>query len=261
MRPISGMRPPVANLILAAEVLNDVDDILSYVLDIASYYVSDVKTTEEIINQFQRDISLMVQQYLLAEQLSGNNEEYNKQLEKYGIAAIPINKKFEKTMKTISIAIEILIREAANQGVFLDIETLEELGLRHIKSDIIIYKQQTLMDSAINQHRIHGKIKPVPEWTDKVMLCFQKKKDYVDFYTTSLGCNPYEIADNFFNLPMDYKFLRDFKRYQALYDYFINPCEDVPSYNDFKPSGEVIGIRQFRNIMKDAKDRILGKQA
>ena len=261
MRPISGMRPPVANLILAAERLNDIDEIYNYVIGIASYYVSEVKTTKEIIDQFQSDIELMIQQYRYAERFSGNDEDYNKQMETYGLPHNPINKKFEKTMKTISIAIELIIREAANQKVFLEIETLEELGLRHIKSDIIKSEPYTLMDSAITQYKIHGYIKPVPEWTDKVRLCFQKRTHFEELYTKSVGCTPYEFADNYFNLPMDNKFLRDFNKFKALYDYFINPSNDAPSYNDFKPSGEAIGLRQFRNIMNDARDRILRKQA
>lgn len=262
MRPISGMRPPLAKLVLAAERLKEVGEIYyNYVLDIASYYVSEVKTKEDIVCQFRADIELMIQQYLLAKRLSGNDEELNREYKTYGITDICVIKDFEKTMRTISVALELLIREAANQKVFIDIETLESLGLRNIKSEIILYKSHSLMDSVFTQYKIHGYIKPVPEWTDKVRQCFQRRKHYEDFYSKCIGCSPYEIADNYYNLPMDYKFLNGFNRFQALYDYFIDPSLDMPSYIDFRAFGNPITPRQFRNIMKAAKDRVLIKQA
>ena len=44
MRPISGMRPPVAKLINDIERINDSEVLYKYIEDIASFYTSDYKT-------------------------------------------------------------------------------------------------------------------------------------------------------------------------------------------------------------------------
>ena len=60
MRPMPGMRPPVAKLIRDIERINDSDVIYEYVEDIVSYYTSDYKTEERILEQYEIDIKSLI---------------------------------------------------------------------------------------------------------------------------------------------------------------------------------------------------------
>ena len=288
MRSIPGTRPPVARLIEESRNINDSDILMQYIREITRFYSSEQKTSSEILSQFKKDIHDIIQSYLMAKMMSGNIKD-SVIAKSLGID-IPIDKTFEKDMWGLAKSLEYLMWETAHMGLTLDKETLLALGLNNVmlKSPVEQFKEYGELGKLIDEFGLEiglqkfrkmypkenlkpSKIlmsvydcaiifhKQVPEWTDKVRQCFQSRKCYEDFYSMSIGCSPYEIADNYFNLPMDKKFLWNFNKHKALYDYFIKPSNDSPSYNDYKPSGTLIGPRQFRNIMKAARERILGR--
>lgn len=260
MRSPSGTRSTVDKFIQAINKRMDDDLILEYIKDIASYYTSEYKTKEDILSTLESDIQSLMFCYRICCQASGHDEVYNKQMSQFKIEFIP-NKAAEIPMRNISWGVMYLIREAAYCKVYLEPDKLEKLGLKCIPDPLIFNNNEgTLYDFAIRQYGIHGFIKPVPQAPLDVLKCFENKTFYESFYQDNKGRTPKEMAVNFYNLEMSVDFLKQFKAYKAFYDYFVDPDEHSPSYEDYKPAGaNIIGDRQFKNYMRDARESILGE--
>ena len=101
-----GTRPPVAKLIEESSVISDSDVLYSYIKEITRFYSSEYKTNSEILSQFKIDIGIIVSHYKMACGMS-----------------------LEKDVRGLSKSLNFLMWETANMGLFLNDETLIELGL------------------------------------------------------------------------------------------------------------------------------------
>ena len=132
MKSMPGMRPPVAKLINDIERINDSDVIYKYVEDIASYYTSELKTEERIIEQYEIDVRTLVNYYnMVYERYVGY--EPKTELEKVLRPRIEPDKHYKIVVSNLLYAIEFLIYQTANNHIFLPLEKFEELGLKNVK--------------------------------------------------------------------------------------------------------------------------------
>ena len=211
MRPIPGMRPPVAKLINDIERINDSEVLYKYIEDIASFYTSDYKTEKKIIEQHETDIKKLVCYYNMV------NERYvgyepKTELEKALRPKIEPDKRYGIIVSNLRDAIYYLIHYAASNKIFLPLEKLEELGLMNIKHNrpIVVPKIdevpesfkansieeywkefqrvnaknkgkferviESVYDSAISFYKAHGYIINIPEIPQKLQRIFKYDK-------------------------------------------------------------------------------------
>ncbi len=128
---INGLRPPVEKLIKDSIKIKDPDLLYKYVKDITIYYSSEYKTNEDILNQFKNDIKGMVKYYQIYRDISGIDEKHDQLFSRYGMETFK-NKNAEIIMRTVSEALEMLMYETSNLGIFLSNEELANLGLESV---------------------------------------------------------------------------------------------------------------------------------
>lgn len=299
MRAPVEARNPVARIIgQARNIYHDSDTLMKYVKEITYFYSSEHKTSEEILQQLYEDVRVMVSSYDKARLFSGYDENHEK-AKQFGVD-FPTDKKYLDDMWGIAEALKYLFYITSKMKVFLSLDMLHDLKLEKVElrnpvQRVVFTKRQeeelkehglsafqkfrkrgesikketiirTVHDAAILDYKGEGYLKTVPEPTETILECFEgtrkgRQKLYEDYYTDNIGCSRNEMAENFYNLPMSKDFLLKFNKYKALFDFFIYPKEDSPSYNDFKPiisKSKDHGLRNWRNIMQKARKKKLG---
>ena len=241
-----GMRPPVAKLIRDIERINDSDVIYEYVEDIVSYYTSDYKTEERILEQYEIDIKSLINYYNMA-YMSYVGYEPKTELEKALRPKIEPNERYKIVVSNLRDAIDYLIYQASNFKIFLPLNKLEELGLKKVKLQKPIaipkidevpenFKANTIEEYWKEFQRINiknkGKVKRVIESVYDSAISFYKAHGFV--FDSDLP----EIPD---------KLARIFRFDKRIFKDFSKECEEK----------DLIGVAEV--YVKYAKNGLINK--